>query len=421
MGHEGSGEIRVGVVGLGDVVLRYFWPGLQEYKNFYKDNRLSVTAIAYRRSREEALTKLDTLSGSNDKIEVNSASAIKTGMENGSIAFHRTDGEMLTREFLDSVDAVYIATPNSTHRAYAEQCIRAKKHVLCEKPLASSRTDVQAIARTAELNQGNIYQIVSHYAYKKPFLVLMENISEWLRECGSGITHIDARVLQEMSEDVTGYSSGLPVYRPRLVNTVLSNEAGGGIIMDTVVHPLADIACLGGRVSEVLDADAYNFDESVFDTETAFSAELRLVGPLFEDATAHVAAAKFMQEREKSLFIEIGGGKGSIAIVFDRVTNGKRVRNTISYEKHGREQVCYPYGDNFSDDPYAESASFFAKAITEGREPMTPFSQGIEEALAIQTLKRSLLEKYHGRPWSPNPLDFYPSVPSRPKGMKVMV
>lgn len=37
--------------------------------------------------------------------------------------------------FLDSVDAIYIASPHETHYDYAKQALQAGKHVLCEKPL----------------------------------------------------------------------------------------------------------------------------------------------------------------------------------------------------------------------------------------------------------------------------------------------
>jgi predicted dehydrogenase len=43
------------------------------------------------------------------------------------------------------VDAVYIATPNSTHRALTERAARAGVHVLCEKPMADTVEDCQAM------------------------------------------------------------------------------------------------------------------------------------------------------------------------------------------------------------------------------------------------------------------------------------
>lgn len=41
-------------------------------------------------------------------------------------------------EFLNIVDAIYVASPHETHYAYAKQAIESGKHVLCEKPLTFS-------------------------------------------------------------------------------------------------------------------------------------------------------------------------------------------------------------------------------------------------------------------------------------------
>jgi predicted dehydrogenase len=49
-------------------------------------------------------------------------------------------------------DAVYIALPNHLHREYAERAARAGIHVLCEKPLAVTEEDCEAMIRTAEQN-----------------------------------------------------------------------------------------------------------------------------------------------------------------------------------------------------------------------------------------------------------------------------
>ena len=43
------------------------------------------------------------------------------------------------------IDAVYIAVPNSEHRKYTEAAARAGVHVLCEKPLAYSVEDAEAM------------------------------------------------------------------------------------------------------------------------------------------------------------------------------------------------------------------------------------------------------------------------------------
>ena len=49
-------------------------------------------------------------------------------------------------------DAVYIALPNHLHREYAERAARSGIHVLCEKPLAVTAEDCEAMIRTADDN-----------------------------------------------------------------------------------------------------------------------------------------------------------------------------------------------------------------------------------------------------------------------------
>jgi len=51
---------------------------------------------------------------------------------------------------MDSLDAVIIATPNDLHRPISLAAIEAGKHVLCEKPMATSIADAKAMVAAAE-------------------------------------------------------------------------------------------------------------------------------------------------------------------------------------------------------------------------------------------------------------------------------
>jgi predicted dehydrogenase len=51
---------------------------------------------------------------------------------------------------LSQVDAVYLAVPNHLHREYAVRAAAARVHVLCEKPMAVTEQDCQAMIGAAE-------------------------------------------------------------------------------------------------------------------------------------------------------------------------------------------------------------------------------------------------------------------------------
>jgi predicted dehydrogenase len=56
------------------------------------------------------------------------------------------------RELIDApdVDVVHICTPNDTHKEFALAALEAGKHVVCEKPLATSAADASQLVAAAE-------------------------------------------------------------------------------------------------------------------------------------------------------------------------------------------------------------------------------------------------------------------------------
>ena len=56
--------------------------------------------------------------------------------------------------FLSSpLDAVIVATPNNTHTYYSNMALNAGKHVLCEKPVAFCRKDIESTIAIAHNNK----------------------------------------------------------------------------------------------------------------------------------------------------------------------------------------------------------------------------------------------------------------------------
>src|SRR5437867_5382001 len=60
----------------------------------------------------------------------------------------------------EKVDAVYIATPNILHREHTERAAQAGVHVLCEKPMATTQDDCEAMMRAA--TQNNVKLMIAY-------------------------------------------------------------------------------------------------------------------------------------------------------------------------------------------------------------------------------------------------------------------
>jgi predicted dehydrogenase len=72
-------------------------------------------------------------------------------------------------------DAALVVTPPETHRAVAEEALAAGRHVLVEKPLATSLDDARALVAAAE-TAGRILMVSQNYRYRRPALAVREAI-----------------------------------------------------------------------------------------------------------------------------------------------------------------------------------------------------------------------------------------------------
>lgn len=78
------------------------------------------------------------------------------------------------------VEAVYIPLPNDLHCAWAVRALNAKKHVLCEKPLAVTKAQAESMFRAAEENG---VCLMEAFAYlHSPFIDAIQKEVETLGE-----------------------------------------------------------------------------------------------------------------------------------------------------------------------------------------------------------------------------------------------
>ena len=127
-------------------------------------------------------------------------SSAKKFAEELNIAFYTDDIE----DFIEKVDAVYIATPHETHVDYCRQMLSAKKHVLCEKPMAFSEADAVELFALAKQQDCVLMEGIKT-AYCPGFQALLEIVRSGkigqvvdVEACFTRLTQSNVRELWDM-------------------------------------------------------------------------------------------------------------------------------------------------------------------------------------------------------------------------------
>jgi predicted dehydrogenase len=83
--------------------------------------------------------------------------------------------DLLLKE--EALDLVVICSPNGLHAQHAIECLKAKKHVLCEKPMAINSVDCDAMIAVAKENHKELF-VVKQNRFNPPVQALKKALSE---------------------------------------------------------------------------------------------------------------------------------------------------------------------------------------------------------------------------------------------------
>jgi predicted dehydrogenase len=135
-----------------------------------------------------------------------------------------------------AVDCIYIAAPHAFHAEYALMCLGHKKPVLCEKPMALNRPQVQAMVAAARLNNTFLME-----AMWSRFLPVIGKTLELVRDGSIG-------TLKYVRADF-----GFPaVFDPK--SRLFDLRLGGGSLLDIGVYPLFLCLLLLGPPDNIIAA-----------------------------------------------------------------------------------------------------------------------------------------------------------------------
>jgi predicted dehydrogenase len=91
----------------------------------------------------------------------------------GAVDFVRDVDDLLTR----AIDLVVIATPNTSHHPIAKQCLLAGRHVVIDKPFATTLAEAEALVQLAA-TQRRILSVYQNRRYVADFVTLQQLLAE---------------------------------------------------------------------------------------------------------------------------------------------------------------------------------------------------------------------------------------------------
>ncbi|KAF8141684.1 hypothetical protein EV363DRAFT_30068 [Boletus edulis] len=122
-----------------------------------------------------------------------------------------------------NVDAIYIGTPHTLHYENALDGIKAKKHVLCEKPVTSNTAELRSLLAAAK--EHGVFFMEALWTRFQPLTLEVKKIAE------SGALGEPVALTADLSVDFN--LSKLP-----LTHRILDPMLGGGALLDLGPYPL---------------------------------------------------------------------------------------------------------------------------------------------------------------------------------------
>jgi xylose dehydrogenase (NAD/NADP) len=259
-----------------------------------------------------------------------------------------------------TVDAVYIALPNTQHVEWTLRALDAGKHVLCEKPLALTPDDVDRVAAVARA-RGCV--AAEAFMYRHEPLI--------------------GRVLELLSGGAIGtvrtISSGFSFARERPNDIRMNAALGGGSLWDIGCYAVSAVRLVAG--TEPLEAFGWAA-MSAAGVDESFTGQLRFAEGLVAAVHSDFGAAY-------RTWLEVAGTDGVLRV-------NDLFRPSTRHDIHVRR------GDEVQQVTVEGSPLLFVRQIDDlisaaldGRAPTVSLDESRGNAAALAALYRSARE---GRP-----------------------
>lgn len=248
-------------------------------------------------------------------------------------------------ELLANCDIVDVCTPTPTHRGYAEAALLAGKHVVCEKPIALTRADADAVAAlAAEVGRqafpAHVVRFFPEYARAKSAV-----------EEGK----IGSPAISRFSR-IGEYPTWSAWFG--------DDHQSGGIVMDQMIHDLDIARWISGEVTDVYAVKSV----SVSAAEPCVTAQVTLTHE--GGALSYVSGVWGAPGTTFATSFSIAGSQGVLR--HDSRTDASLRLDSGPREKGGGMRPDTSLGES----PYLTQLREFANAFAGGEPPRVSLEDG---------------------------------------------
>jgi predicted dehydrogenase len=241
-----------------------------------------------------------------------------------------------------AVDAVYIAAPNSQHREFTERAARMGAHVLCEKPMAVTLADCEAMLE-ATRDRGVKLMIGYRLHFEEGTLRAIDRVRHG--ELGRPKIFSSVFTQQVRSGDIRTQA-----------------KLGGGALLDMGVYPINMARALFG--DEPIEVSAFrppSIDPRFAEVDETTTVMLRFPAGGVAQLTASIGAA---QSESYRIICERGELRS------EPCYGVSTFKQTTVVDGESAEQT-FPVRDQF-----APELIYFSRCILEHREPEPSGEEG---------------------------------------------
>lgn len=258
-----------------------------------------------------------------------------------------------------TIDAVYVALPNSMHAEYTIRAAKAGKHVLCEKPMCTSVADAEAMI--AACKAANVKLMIAYRCHYEPTNLRAIQLIR------------DGRLGQVQAIDSSfGFNIAPGEWR---LNKQL---AGGGPLYDVGIYSLNACRYLTGEEPAQISAYAYTIDHDGRFNEVEENDSWTMRFP-----SGIVASCSTTYGANMAGYFKVYGSKGWLQVDQAFVYEGLHLRADLS-----GTQLDEP---NPARDPsqFQAEAEHFSHCVQNNLEPQSPGEEGLRDMKYIAQIYRS--------------------------------